>query len=66
MYSKIVCVQDDPNWWQARLAECPGAAQLIPSLELEERRKAYVDKEADYANKYVLSLNQCCSSCPLS
>jgi len=46
--------QDDPNWWQARLAECPGAAQLIPSLELEERRKAYVDPEADYAKKIGL------------
>lgn len=46
--------QDDPNWWQARLAECPGPAQIIPSLELEERRKAFVDREADYATKIGL------------
>ena len=46
--------QDDPNWWQARLAECPGPAGLIPSRELEERRKAYVDKEADYSSKIGL------------
>lgn len=46
--------QDDPNWWQAKLAECPGPAGLIPSRELEERRKAYVDKEANYANKIGL------------
>merc|ERR1712203_827046 len=30
--------QDDPNWWQARLAECSGPSGLIPSRELEERR----------------------------
>jgi len=46
--------QDDPNWWQARLAECPGPAQLIPSIELEERRQAYVEPEANYANKIGL------------
>jgi guanylate kinase len=46
--------QDDPNWWQARLAECPGPSGLIPSRELEERRKAYVDKEADYTTKIGL------------
>jgi len=46
--------QDDPNWWQARLAECPGPSGLIPSRELEERRKAYVDKESDYTTKIGL------------
>lgn len=46
--------QDDPNWWQARLAECPGPAGIIPSRELEERRKAYVDREADYSSKIGL------------
>jgi len=46
--------QDDPNWWQARLAECPGPSGLIPSRELEERRKAYVEKEADYTTKIGL------------
>ena len=46
--------QDDPNWWQARLAECPGPSGLIPSRELEEKRKAYVAKEADYTSKIGL------------
>jgi len=46
--------QDDPNWWQARLAECEGPSGLIPSLELEERRKSYVEKEADYSSKIGL------------
>jgi len=46
--------QDDPNWWQARLAECPGPAGIIPSRELEERRKAFVDREADYSSKIGL------------
>ena len=36
--------QDDPNWWQARLAEenPENPAMLVPSRELEEKRKAYV------------------------
>jgi len=46
--------QDDPNWWQARLAECPGPSGIIPSRELEERRKAYVNKDADYTSKIGL------------
>ena len=46
--------QDDPNWWQARLAECPGPTGLIPSRELEERRQAYVEQEANYAKKIGL------------
>lgn len=45
--------QRDPNWWQARLAD--GAPDrhvgLVPSLELEERRKAFVAPEADYVHK---------------
>ncbi|XP_076290333.1 MAGUK p55 subfamily member vari isoform X2 [Lasioglossum baleicum] len=48
--------QADPNWWQARRVEAvdgegrnpPG---LIPSLELEERRKAFVPPEADFVHK---------------
>ena len=47
--------QDDPNWWQARLAEddqsAYTAAKLIPSIELEEKRKAFVKPEADYTTK---------------
>lgn len=43
--------QKDPNWWQAKKVgdnELPG---LIPSQELEERRKAFVAPEADYVHK---------------
>ncbi|TRY75350.1 hypothetical protein TCAL_01639 [Tigriopus californicus] len=47
--------QDDPNWWQAIYADYPNeAAKLIPSQELEERRKAYVAPEADYTTKIGL------------
>ena len=41
-------------FYQARLAECPGPSGIIPSLELEERRKAYVNKDADYTTKIGL------------
>lgn len=46
----------DPNWWQARLAEdhCIDTAKLIPSRELEEKRKAFVPPEADYTTKIGL------------
>ena len=46
----------DPNWWQARLAEdpCIDTAKLIPSRELEEKRKAFVAPEADYTTKIGL------------
>ena len=56
-YGDILAVvnQDDPNWWQARLAEEEGSeytqAKLIPSRELEEKRKAFVKPEADYTTK---------------
>lgn len=44
--------QDDPNWWQARkLTELDLPAGLIPSQELEERRRAFVLPEFDYATK---------------
>jgi len=48
--------QTDPNWWQARLAEdpCIDTAKLIPSRELEEKRKAFVPPEADYTTKIGL------------
>jgi guanylate kinase len=59
-YGDILAIvnQDDPNWWQARLAEdtnaAYGPAKLIPSIELEEKRKAFVKPEADYAAKIGL------------
>lgn len=45
--------QADPNWWQARRVEGEslGSPGLIPSLELEERRKAFVPPEADFVHK---------------
>lgn len=41
----------DPNWWQAKKINGDGLAGLIPSQELEERRKAFVAPEADYVHK---------------
>lgn len=41
----------DPNWWQAKKVGGDGLAGLIPSQELEERRKAFVPPEADYVHK---------------
>ena len=44
--------QDDPNWWQARkLTELDLPCGLIPSQSLEERRRAFVLPEFDYATK---------------
>ncbi|GAB0098548.1 hypothetical protein DMENIID0001_142920 [Sergentomyia squamirostris] len=41
----------DPNWWQAKHVGTDGPIGLVPSQELEERRKAYVPPEADYVHK---------------
>lgn len=41
----------DPNWWQAKHAGTSGPIGLIPSPELEERRKAYVPPEADFVHR---------------
>ncbi|XP_059901307.1 MAGUK p55 subfamily member 2a isoform X2 [Gadus macrocephalus] len=38
--------QDDLNWWQARHVE-GGSAGLIPSQLLEEKRKAFVKRDAE-------------------
>nr|XP_015835285.1 PREDICTED: MAGUK p55 subfamily member 6 isoform X3 [Tribolium castaneum] len=43
--------QSDPNWWQAKKVDGDGRTGLIPSLELEERRKAFVAPEADFVHK---------------
>lgn len=43
--------QRDPNWWQAKKVGGDNRTGLIPSLELEERRKAYVHPEADFVHK---------------
>lgn len=41
----------DPNWWQASHVQNTDVVGLIPSPELEERRKAYVPPEADFVHK---------------
>lgn len=61
--------RDDPNWWQARRVESasvdPRAIDqfgpdtrpttgLIPSQQLEEKRKAFVRPEFDYSQKSLL------------
>ncbi|PKK19104.1 MAGUK p55 subfamily member 2 [Columba livia] len=38
--------QDDPNWWQACHVE-GGSAGLVPSQLLEEKRKAFVRRDAE-------------------
>ena len=43
--------QSDPNWWQAKKVGWSGPAGLIPSQDLEERRKAFVAPEADFVHK---------------
>nr|CAD7592392.1 unnamed protein product [Timema genevievae] len=43
--------QKDPNWWQAKKVGLNGPVGLIPSQELEERRKAFVKPEADYVHR---------------
>ncbi|CAG9768567.1 unnamed protein product [Ceutorhynchus assimilis] len=43
--------QRDPNWWQAKKVGADNRTGLIPSLELEERRKAYVSPENDFVHK---------------
>lgn len=39
--------QEDIHWWQARLVKAPHRKGIIPSLYLEERRKAFVPHEQD-------------------
>ena len=39
--------QEDVHWWQARHVKAPHLKGIIPSLYLEERRKAFVPHEND-------------------
>lgn len=48
-FIQIINVKD-PNWWQAKHVGNDEAIGLIPSIELEERRKAFVPPEADYVH----------------
>lgn len=44
--------QEDPNWWQARRVETEDfRTGLIPSQELEERRRAFVLPDYDLATR---------------
>ncbi|XP_076374128.1 protein PALS2-like isoform X4 [Tachypleus tridentatus] len=43
--------QQDPNWWQARIVDSKGPTGLIPSQELEERRRAFVRPEFNFTTK---------------
>ena len=54
LFVQVVCSQD-PSWWQARL-EGEDTIGLIPSLDLEERRKCFVDKD-DLKKRF-----SCCGS----
>lgn len=48
---QIISVKD-PNWWQAKnITTNPDKTGLVPSQELEERRKAFVPPESDYVHK---------------
>ena len=52
--------QKDPNWWQAKIVGSNGPAGLVPSQELEERRKAFVKPEADYVHKISICGTRVC------
>lgn len=41
--------QEDVHWWQAKHYKAPSQKGLIPSLYLEERRKAFVPHENDFS-----------------
>lgn len=44
--------QSDLSWWQAQVVGSEDRkVGLIPSQELEERRKAFVPQEYDYVHK---------------
>ena len=45
----------DPSWWQARLEQGDNIG-LVPSLDLEERRKCFVEKHT------VMNKFSCCGS----
>lgn len=47
---------EDSNWWQARRVEKDGEGPtgLIPSLQLEEKRKAFVQPDYDYSKSSLL------------
>ena len=48
--------QEDVHWWQAKQVKPPFLKGLIPSLYLEERRKAFVPHENDFS-QYSCEIN---------
>jgi hypothetical protein len=46
--------QEDIHWWQARHVKAPHLKGLIPSLYLEERRKAFVPHENDFSKSSLV------------
>lgn len=56
--------QEDIHWWQAKHVRPPHSKGLIPSLYLEERRKAFVPHENDFSqsscnfNLFSMALSQ--------
>lgn len=46
--------KDDPSWWQAKIMNDEEASGLIPSQQLEEKRKAFVRPEYDYTHNSLL------------
>ena len=50
-----VVSSQDPSWWQARMEQGDNIG-LIPSLDLEERRKCFVEKNP------VMNKFSCCGS----
>lgn len=56
--------QEDIHWWQAKHVKMPSLKGLVPSLYLEERRKAFVPHENDFSQSsckynYYFKLNIC-------
>lgn len=50
----------DPNWWQAKHIGQNEVTGLIPSQELEERRKAFVPPEADFVHTISICGTKVC------
>ncbi|CAG2217790.1 Peripheral plasma membrane protein CASK,MAGUK p55 subfamily member 2,MAGUK p55 subfamily member 6,55 kDa erythrocyte membrane protein [Mytilus edulis] len=51
-----ILTSEDPNWWQARrvVKDGEGPTGLIPSQQLEEKRKAFVQPDYDYSKSSLL------------
>lgn len=58
-FFQIINVKD-PNWWQAKHIGQNEVTGLIPSQELEERRKAFVPPEADFVHTISICGTKVC------